>query len=165
MPYGLILVCLMLLRGTHACWLFFLPIHPNSQPAPAYDLLVRFLTSQSFIDLNLPQVRSSHPVTPKDLDWMHPYPTGESAYIDSFNGNNAEETVGATLGAALGGASSNGGSYHPFHSQQQQQQEQHGGTFLAFVAGLMVAVIGMNLLQARRNSSRRREGYAVVPES
>ena len=142
---------------------------PHSQPAPAYDLLVRFLTSQSFIDLDLPQVRSSHPVTPKNLDWMHPYPTGESAYIDSFNGNAEEQettTIGATLGAALGGgptaAVSSYGSYDSFQSQQQQQ---HGGLLMAFVAGLLVALIGMNLLQARRDSSRRREGYALVPDS
>ena len=99
---------------------------------------------------------------------MHPYPTGESAYIDSFNGNAEEQettTIGATLGAALGGgptaAVSSYGSYDSFQSQQQQ----HGGLFMAFVAGLLVALIGMNLLQARRDSSRRREGYALVPDS
>jgi hypothetical protein len=160
-------VCLFGTKHTNFFW--FAP--PNSQPAPAYDLLVRFLTSKSLIDVPLPQVRSSHPFTPKTLDWMHLYPTGQTNYVDSFNDTpqppatlEGDATVGATLGA-VNFLQSRTSTMPADKYLGESSSSQHGGLFMAFVAGLVVAVVGMQILQGRRGSRRRTEGYASVPDS
>jgi hypothetical protein len=128
---------------------------PYNVPGPAYDLLVRFLTSKSFIDLELPQVRSSDLVKPRQVEWMHPYPTGLSGYIHSFNDTSdlsvgREGTVvGTPVNTHLGVA----------------WLSIVIGLLMAFVAGLVVAVMGMYALQRRHRRRQGKGGYTSVPDS
>lgn len=101
---------------------------------------------------------------------MHPYPTGQTNYVDSFNDTpqppatmEGDATVGATLGAVHFQQSRS--STMPADKYLGESSSQHGGLFMAFVAGLVVAVVGMQILQGRRGSRRRTDGYASVPDS
>jgi len=145
-----------------------------SQPGPAYDLLIRFLTSQSFIDVELPQVRSSQPVEPKSLEWMHLYPTGESAYRNSFGSNHhlgsteatTSTTISANLGATLGGGGSSSSSIEGQQSLWTTPSSHGGSLLMAFMAGLIIAVVGIKIFFTGNNHDRRRRGgYSPVPDS
>jgi hypothetical protein len=112
---------------------------------------------------------------------MHPYPTGQASYVDSFNDAQlttegtpatiATETVGATLGATRNGAfqSSSSSSFPTdqyLGSSALSSQQHPGGLLMAFMAGLVVAVLGMHVLQGRRSrQSREAAGYSSVPDS
>lgn len=125
---------------------------PYNVPTAAYDMLVRFLTAKSFIDVDLPQVRSPHPVKSRPLEWMHLYPTGEKDYIRSFNDtpeisfktDSAEFAPSANLG--------------PVRSSISMEH------MLGFAVGMVVAVLGMRVVQHCR-SRHVKAGYSAVPDS
>jgi hypothetical protein len=86
---------------------------------------------------------------------MHPYPTGTSGYIHSFNdtsdislslGNDANEEDTTTYNTNLG------------HWNAV-------GHLMAFAAGLVVAVLGMHFLQGRNRRRNEKVGYTPVPDS
>ena len=128
---------------------------PYNVPGPAYDLLVRFLTNKSFIDEELPRVRSSDPVKPRPVEWMHPYPTGTSGYIHSF-----DDTSDVSLGIEAGAVPTPANTY-----LGQAWPSIAFGLLMAFVAGLVVAVLGMHALQGRDRRRRGKGGYTTVPDS
>jgi hypothetical protein len=128
---------------------------PYNVPGPAYDLLVRFLTKKTFIDVELPRVRSSGPVKSRPVEWMHPYPTGLSGYIHSF-----DDTSDVSLGI-------NGGEVPTSAniSLGQAWPSAIVGLLMAFVAGLVMAVLGMHALQGRDRRRHGKGGYTPVPDS
>lgn len=141
----------------------------RSQPAPAYDLLVRFLTQKSMIDEELPQVRSSQPVQPNQPSWLHLYPQGKHAYDDSFsqspilsptNNEASSTTIEASLSPSTGGTtgSSSSSIVPALHSS-------HMGLMMAFLAGLGVALVIANIVNRRTDRSRRVAGYSAVPDT
>jgi hypothetical protein len=141
----------------------------DSQPAPAYDLLVRFLTQKSMIDEELPQVRSSKPITPDQLPWLQLYPQGKKAYEESFAQSpyldqNSESSLVATT-ASLSGESSHrhSSTMAMMDSPVPSSTNHHVGLLVSFLAGLVVALMAANFMN--RRSERRRTGYSSVPDS
>jgi hypothetical protein len=128
---------------------------PYNVPGPAYDLLVRFLTSKSFIDVELTRVRSSDSVQPRPLEWMHPYPTGTSEYVHSFNDT-------SDISLSLGDDATDSVTT-PIDSRPGRGIVV--GHLMAFVAGLVVAVFGMHFWQGRNRRRKEKVGYAPVPDS
>lgn len=138
----------------------------SSQPAPAYDLLVRFLTKKTMIDEELPQIRASSPVTPEPLSWVHLYPTGKKAYDNSFTEKTAfslnDVDIASSTQAAFGDAD-NWSS--PLTTNRTPEAASSSTTALlsAFVAGLVVALVLVQFVVNRR--PRRQNGYTDVPDN
>jgi hypothetical protein len=131
---------------------------PYNVPGPAYDLLVRFLTSRSFIDVELPRVRSSsYTAKSRPVEWMHPYPTGATGYVRSFD-DTPDVSPGIEAGVVVAPAPAD---THPGRARPSMV----GGLAMAFVAGLAVAVLGMHVLRGRDRRRRGKGGYHPVPDS
>jgi hypothetical protein len=122
---------------------------PYNVPVAAYDLLVRFLTGKSFIDIDLPKVRSPYSVKPRHLEWMHMYPTGEKDYIRSFNDTpDISFDIKEAAVAADEIKTSMIGNDH----------------MIGFVMGLLVALLGMVVVQ-RIRGRKVHVGYSAVPDT
>ena len=131
---------------------------PYNVPTAAYDLLVRFLTGKSFIDVDLPKVRSPYPVKPRHLEWMHMYPTGERDYIRSFNDTpdisfDIEETAAAASPEA-----------NNLGNEVKTSIVGNNDHMIGFVMGLLVALLGMAVVQSIRGR-KAHVGYSAVPDS
>lgn len=121
------------------------------------------MTQQSFIDVELPQVRNKAAtgVLVKDrlMEWMHPYPTGKSNFLKTFD--ETPHIASLEQAQVVGGSSSS--SYAALAGQQHQHPlPQYTAILAAFVAGLVVAAMALHFLPAQRH--RRRSGYMTVPE-
>jgi len=130
---------------------------PYNVPTAAYDLLVRFLTGKSFIDVDLPKVRSPYPVKLRHLEWMHMYPTGERDYIRSFNDTpdisfDIEETAAASPEA------------NNLGNEVKTSIIGNNDHMIGFVMGLLAALLGMVVVQSIRGR-KVRVGYSAVPDS
>ena len=109
------------------------------------------------IDVELPQIRASVPVTPEPLSWVHLYPTGKKDYVNSFMDgpdlsiNDIASSTEATFSEYKNGnwSSSNSSS-------------STSAVLAAFVAGLVVALLVMQFVVHRR--PRRQTGYTAVPD-
>ena len=134
----------------------------DSQPAPAYDLLVRFLTKQSMIDVELPQVRTSMPVTPYHLPWMHLYPQGKKAFDASYAESPLLSHQSPASSSSVAASLSGGPNDNSFLATASNSSGSMG-LLLAFVAGLVVALLTAHLVN--RRSDRRRTGYCAVPDN
>ncbi len=127
-----------------------------SQPAPAYDLLVRFLTKKTMIDDELPQVRSEKHTSPQPLSWVHLYPTGKEAYKESFS-----DTPVLSLQDVAKNTEATLTDHGMVGAHHMGQTSPAGGLLAAFVAGLVVALMVAQFMNRRQ---RRHTGYTAVPD-
>ena len=110
------------------------------------------------IDVELPQIRASVPVTPQPLSWVHLYPTGKKNYDNSLmdgpdlSVNDIASSTEATLSEFK-----NGGKLSSNNSSSSTS-----AVLAAFVAGLVVALLMMQFVVHRR--PRRQTGYTAVPD-
>jgi hypothetical protein len=133
---------------------------PYNVPSPALDLLKRFLTGKSFVDVETPQIRhSSHPTKLEHYagaeKWMNT-PAYPKLPIEH---NHAVVTPAYDYLAN-------------FPSWTIQRMEPIGntdtssfawGSGLSFIAGMVVSMVIMQLVNARLKQGQR--GYEPVPEA